>query len=324
MDKSENKESTHTTIKLLTQYIKALSVNVNRETLPTHLNLIFDSGAVNGIVAIGAALYIHHLEEMDYFKIHKVSGCSIGSMIALWYCCGCPEDLYPFIEKLFAYYKREKDFYIYEEFVTDIVKLLIKNDDMSSINERLYINYYDTKKCRQKLVSHFKNSKHLIRCILRSSHVPFLTRNEYKYKGRYIDGMVPYIFTDADVNSNKKNLFIKLICITNPFQCLSVKADQNIYARLLKGVVGVNDFFMNGSSPFSLCSYVDSKSYFIHMQLLIRKCFILFFICLIDKLIIIKNNIPLDVITAVKATAIYSNCISISKNYWYCLQNKMV
>jgi len=319
------------TINLLTQYIKALSVNVNKAHLPEHLNLIFDSGAVNGILAIGAALYIHHLEKMDYFTIHKVSGCSIGSVIALWYCCDCPEAIYPYIEKLFTYYKREKDFYIYESIVNDIVGILIKHDDMSAINGRLYINYYDTKKCKQKVVSRFKNSQHLIRCILRSSHVPFLTTCDYKYQGRYIDGIVPYIFTktdnianDAKTNTKTKNLFIKLIYMTNPLQCLSAKTEQNIYARLLKGVIAVNDFFMNGASTFSICSYVDDKSYFIHLQLYLRKYFILFFIHLIDWLIVMKNNMPLDLVLAVEKTKTYTTGVSLSKKCWHFIQNKMV
>jgi hypothetical protein len=320
MDEPREHHSAETTINLLNQYIKALSVNVNKAHLPTTLNIIFDSGAVNGIIAIGAALYIHNLEKMNYFKIGKISGCSIGSVIALWYCYGCPEDMYSYVEKLFTYYKQEKNFYIYEEFVNDIVNILIKNDDMSAINERLYINYYDTKKRKQKIISHFKNSQHLISCILKSSHVPFLTRNEYKYKGRYIDGIAPYIF--ADNTNDTKNLFIKLICITNPLQCMCVKTEQNIYSRLLRGVIGVNDFFMNGNS--SLCSYVSDKKYCIRMQLYTRKCFVLFIIYLIDKLIIMKNNIPLDVIAAVQTTALYSKCIAVSKDYWYVLQNKLV
>ena len=113
------------TIHLLTQYIRALSDNVNKKTLPTSLNLIFDSGAVEGIVAIGTALYIHHLEKNSVFKINKVSGCSIGSMIALWYICGCPEEIYTFMEDLFAYYKREKNFYIYEQTVRNMVSIFL-------------------------------------------------------------------------------------------------------------------------------------------------------------------------------------------------------
>ena len=308
------------TIHLLTQYIRALSDNVNKKTLPTSLNLIFDSGAVEGIVAIGTALYIHHLEKNSVFKINKVSGCSIGSMIALWYICGCPEEIYTFMEDLFAYYKREKNFYIYEQTVRNMVSILIKEEDISTLlNGRLYITYYDTKKCKQKVVSRFKNSQHLVRCILRSSHVPFITSRHYKCQGRYIDGITPYIFPDTD---KTKNLFIQLIELMNPLQCMRAKTDKNIYARLIRGVSCVNDFFMNGNS--TRCSYINNKSYLIHLQLYIRKCFILFFIFLIDWIITIKNNMPLALIIAVEESTFYNKCVCLSKQCWVLIQNKLV
>jgi hypothetical protein len=221
--------------------------------------------------------------------------------------------MYTYIDTLFAYYKKHKDFYIYEKIVTEMVHTLVKNEDMSIINDKLHINYYDTKKCKQKVVSHFKNSEHLIKCILRSSHVPFLTNENYKYEGRYIDGISPYIFTD-----DTKNLFIQLIHFTNPLQCMNVKTDQNIYARLLRGVIAVNDFFMDGTT--TICSYVDHKSYMIRLQLLARKYFILYIMLLIELLITIKNNVPLDVTN----TILYTKGVSLFKYFWSLLQNKLV
>ncbi len=325
------------TINLLLQYIRALSVNVNQAHLPKKINIIFDSGAVNGIIAIGAALYIHHLEQMDYFKIVNVSGCSIGSVIALWYICGCTEELYVFIEKLFVHYKHEKNFHIYEHIVKEVVAMLIKDDDMSKINGRLYINYYDTKKHQQKVVSQFKHRKHLVKCILRSSHIPFLTNGSYKYQGRYIDGIAPYIFTSDTNKTNKtKNLFIQLIRFTCPLQCLNVKSDKNIYTRLLRGVTEVHDFLTKEKSicPYSscidsicsksICTYVDNYSYRIHIQLYIRKYFILFFIFLIDWVLNMKKNIPLELLTALENTGLYSKGISASKQFCYFIQNKLV
>lgn len=56
-------KKTYFNINLLNQYINALLVNVNNKHTPNHVNLIFDSGAVNGLLGIGAALYIHHLQK---------------------------------------------------------------------------------------------------------------------------------------------------------------------------------------------------------------------------------------------------------------------
>ena len=302
-------------IKLLNQYIQALIINIKPDEIHSSINLIFDSGAVNGILGIGAALYLHNLEKMGYFKVEKVSGCSIGSLIALWYICGCSENMYYYVEALFIYYKKHKNFYIYESIVRNVVYKLIKDDegDLMKLNERLYINYYDSKKCKNKVISNYKNRDHLITCILRSSHVPFLTSSEHKYKGRYIDGVVPHIFSDKNTN-----LFIKLISFTNPLNCLNAKTEQNIYSRLLHGIIGVNDFFVNKNSD--LCSYIHDTTYLINLHLYIRKKFIFFLLYLIEWSIIIKKHMP----ECVKETVIYNKIMILSKSYWNSLQNKLV
>jgi len=302
-------------VNLLKQYVYALIVNIKRENIPSSLNLIFDSGAVNGIMGIGAALYINILEKMGYFNINKISGCSIGSLIALWYIYGCPEEFYNRCDQLLTYYKKHKNFYIYENIVQDIVYKLIPDEDMAKINERLYINYYDTKKSKNCVISHFKNRNHLITCILRSSHVPFLTTNEHKYQGRYIDGIIPYIFNDDD---SCKNLFIKLINFTEPFTCLKAKNEQNIYSRLLRGIVGVNDFFVNGQ--YDLCSYINDKSYLTILTLYTRKQIILLILVLIDFVVTLKKHIP----STIQETNYYKQIILLSKSCWHYLQNNLV
>ena len=301
-----------TNINLLNEYINALILNIDPATLPKELNLIFDSGAVNGIIGIGAALYLYRLEQKGYTKINKVSGCSIGALIALCYLSGCPESMYKYMDILFQYYKKHKNFYIWHEIVHKIVDELCSSDDMTILNKRLYINYYDMKRCRQRVISKYKNKSHLITCILRSSHIPFLTSTEYKYQGRYIDGIAPYFFNKGT------NLFIQLITLVKPLNSLIVKYETNIYTRLLRGVVDVNDFFINGES--SMCCYVNDKSYILHLQLLLRKYFVFIILLLIELYIIIKNNMPV----ALRHTLIYSKLMFFSKKAWQQLQNKLV
>ena len=305
-----------TNIKLMQQYINALIVNINRNQLPSTINVIFDSGAVNGILGIGAAIYIHHLEKKNYLKVKNVSGCSIGSLIALWFIYDCPEEMYVYLDILFNYYKKHKNFYIYETIVKDIIiKLIPDENDMTKINDRLYINYYDTKKSKNRVISHFKNRTHLLTCILRSSQVPFITNNTYKYQERYIDGIVPYIFNEE---TGCKNLFIQLIHLTNPLNCLYVKNEQNIYPRLLRGITGVNDFFVNGQTY--LCSYVNETSYLTNLNMFIRKQFVLIIICIIEHMYILKKHMP----SCIKNACLYKKIVLLSKSYWDSLQNKLV
>jgi predicted patatin/cPLA2 family phospholipase len=309
-------------VNLLQQYIKALSVNVKPEGEPhtvRELNLIFDSGAVNGLMGIGAALYLHHLEKLNYIKINKVSGCSIGSLIAVWYLCGCPDTIYTYIETLFSHYKTNKNFFVFEQIVNSaILQLFPAEADVSRLNDIFFINYYDTEQSKQCVVSHFENRAHLITCILRSAHIPFITSPAHKFEGRYIDGIAPYIFPmDRNNNNNNKckNLFIQLIQFTAPLKSLHIKKEQNIYSRLIRGVVDTNEFFINDSN--AICSYVNYKT---KIHLYIRKKFVYLILLLIEYFILIQKAIP----DFFKETELYDKLASFCNSLWRQSLNCMV
>ena len=300
---------------MINTYIDKLILNVNKAKLPPSLNIIFDSGAVNGILGIGAALYLRRLEKGGYLHVNKVSGCSIGSMIGLWYVCDCPERLYAYNDLLFSYYKEHKNFYIFEKIVRDSVNHLFQTDAevTARLHKKLYINYYDTKKCKQRVVSKFKSRAHLITCILRSSHVPFLTNKDFKYQGRYIDGIAPYFF------SKGQNLFIQLMHFTTPFICLNIKREQNMYSRLLRGVVEINDFFVKGKGN-ELCSYVHNKSYFILLQLEIRKYVVFIILTLMEYFLLLQKYMPL----CVKETFLYTKLSLLCKEKYLYFRDRLV
>ena len=302
-------------INLLNQYINALLVNVNSKRIPNCVNLIFDSGAVNGLLGIGAALYIHHLQENNYIKINKVSGCSIGSIIAVWYLCGCPEIIYDFLDELFTYYKEHKNFFIFEKIIRKSIYKLFTNDDLSRLDDILYINYYDTTLHKEEVISKFENREHLIECIIRSSHIPFISNNVFKYKDRYIDGISPYIFDTKFDNKQSKNIFIKLIDLHNPLKSINVKNEKNIYTRLIKGVTDTNEFFVNNNR--TLCMYTNCV---IKSQLYIRRLFVLFIVLIIDYVIIFNNNLPV----CIKHCVLYNNVIDLGKSIWEYLLNRLV
>jgi hypothetical protein len=310
-------------INLLKKYIDALTVNINDKHLHKHVNLIFDSGAVNGLMGIGAAMYINTLKHKGYIHVNKISGCSIGSIIAIWFIFDCPEKMYYYVSLLFSYYKKHNNFYIYHKIINKVIYELFSSDDMSIINNKLYINYYDTIKHINKVVTIFKNREHLIQCIIRSSHVPFFTCNQYKIQDRYIDGISPYIFNNNDNNDNSeieyKNIIVKLINLHNPIKSINIKYESNIYTRIIRGIVETNDFFINDVN--SICNIYNSNrlcyyvNYRITINLFIRKYFILFFIFIFDLFISFHNNLP----TCIKTSYIYNNIIFfIKKNInWF-------
>ena len=73
---------------LLDIYIETLVNRVNiksNNTIPTSLDVVFDGGAFNGGMGIGVAIYLKQLERLNRISVHRVSGCSIGSIVALYY-----------------------------------------------------------------------------------------------------------------------------------------------------------------------------------------------------------------------------------------------
>jgi hypothetical protein len=285
----------------LNKYIEALIDNIDKNKLPSEkINIIFDGGAINGVIGIGSALYIDKLRKNKYLKIDKISGCSVGSLIALWFYHKCPEMIFYYLDTFFSYYKNHKNLSTFHDFVNCFVNDLIDTDDVSYLNGKLFINCYDTKKHKQKVTSKFKNRQHLIHCILRSCHIPYIINKCYSYQERYIDGIVPHYF------KNESNILIKLISFKNILGIFKIKNENNIYIRLLKGVVDVNDFFINGETTMHH-TYIKPQYFCIKTELYIRKLYALFIFDCIKWLMIFKDNIPV----CIRETLLYNLTVNL-------------
>jgi hypothetical protein len=300
---------------LMREYIKALILNIDHSKLKKEINLIFDGGVFNGGYATGVAMYIKALEERGLVKINKLSGCSVGSVIALWYACGCNESAVLLFEKTTNAFQDTLDLREYPKNISIFVNSLFPSGNVSILKDKLYINFYDTHKHKQKIVSNFKNVNHLIDCILQSCHIPYVIDGNARYNERYIDGILPHIFTSAAGTSAAgkgtstgagecDSLFIKLITLQKCTRAFVVKCETNIHYRLLTGVADANDFFTLGSSD--MCSYVSQWSYFNILQIRCREMFILSIISIIEWIVTLKSYIPYTI----KNSLLYNGCIN--------------
>lgn len=282
-------------IALLQEYIKALIINVDKTGVQRDINIIFDGGAFNGGFAAGIGLYLKCMEEHKLIKVHRISGCSIGSILAIWYLTGCmPEGIQCF-EQFMKSYKKNMSLHAYKQIVTNFINQIFvsenknKNTEQSIItqlNGRLFITYYDVKNHKQKTVSKFRNKAHILDCILRSSHIPYLMDGCPSYKKKYMDGVSPYIFKNG-----LSNLFIKLMTLKRCARSLMLKSENNIHYRLLTGIADVNDFYTTGHSD--MCSYIHNWSYTDIVQLRLREIIMFYIFSLIGCIIVVKKYIPL-------------------------------
>ena len=281
-------------IALLQEYIKALIINVDKTCIQKDINIIFDGGAFNGGFAAGIGLYLKCMEDHKLIKVHSISGCSIGSILAVWYLTGCREEGIQCFEQFMNSYKKNMNLHSYKGIVTNCIDQIFSNtrastsnesDPINKLNGRLFITYYNVKTHKQKTVSKFRDKEHIIDCILRSSHIPYLMDGLPSYKKKYMDGVSPYI-----LKNGLPNLFIKLMTLKRCARSLMLKSENNIHYRLLTGIADVNDFFTTGNSD--MCSYIHNWSYIDIVQLRAREVVMFFIFALIGWLVVIKRLVP--------------------------------
>ena len=268
-------------INLLNIYIKTLVDNVNIENIPKELDIVFDGGAFNGGMGFGTALYLKELEKRKITKISRVSGCSIGSVIALSFLVDFKYD----INKVFiSMCKNFKNTFNLSLCKAHIKKIVYDNltDDLSFLNNKLYITYYDAVNYKHIMICNYKNRDHLIDCLMRSCHIPYITMPTMMYDEKYIDGIAPYIFRDGlnDV------LFVNMITIKNYKYSFKIRNENNVNHRMMIGINDINKFFVNKKSD--MCSYYNSWSWISIFMLRMRIMIVFIIIWLINNF---KNNL---------------------------------
>ena len=215
------------------------------------MDVVFDIGALNGGYGAGVALYLRRMEMQKRVMVYRVSGCSIGAFLAAWYCSGCDEALFQHAEDMFLAYKREASLAAYETMMPAFVTAAFSSDDaVKALRGRLFINYYDTKKHRQITVTKFKSRQHLCECILRSSHIPYVLNGQARRDKRYMDGMVPYIFSD----NVRPCLFVDMLSLRKLWRVFITRAEVTIYQRMFVGVMDAHQFFVTQRHS-DMCSW---------------------------------------------------------------------
>ena len=241
-------------VEIMRSFIRTLIPNANAARIPPTMNLVFDGGAFNGYYGLGIGLYVKELESAGMTRVHKVSGVSAGAVLALWYLLDKPKtDLNALFVEMATHFNQHHNLRIYKKQIKKVIGANLDSDDLSFLNDRLFISYYDTRECCRKTVSRYRSRKHLIDAIIRSGHIPFIVSDAIAYKGRYIDGVRPELF-DTEVRS----LFVQVTTYNRLWRMFSTGTEVNLLHRLIVGVSDANDFFTIGSSD--MCSFTDEWS----------------------------------------------------------------
>ena len=71
---------------MIDEYVNKLIENLPDDSKNLQrLDLVLDGGVFNGSYLIGALYFIKEMERRKYVKIERISGCSIGSVVAFLY-----------------------------------------------------------------------------------------------------------------------------------------------------------------------------------------------------------------------------------------------
>ena len=250
--------------------IDNLPDDLKNSKTPLRLDLVLDGGIFNGSYLVGALYFLKEMEKCNYIVIERISGCSIGSIVAFLYFI----DALDVMPQLYDIVKNE----FKEKYKLLIVKELkghlqgkIPDNICEKINDRLYICYNNIKKGKKTVKSQYKDVDEIMNTIIKSCFIPYLIDGEMLYEQAYIDGINPYVF---NVDLGKKILYLDLFGYDKIGNLLNVKNEKTNYHRILSGLLDIHNFYIKQSNT-QMCSYVNDWSFanigFNYVKILIEK-----------------------------------------------------
>jgi hypothetical protein len=291
---------------VLKSYITELisELQTNNSHIYQNMDLVLDAGAFNGGFQLGALLYLKELERNNITKINRVSGASIGSVLALSYLIDRLDLISIFSKNIMDYYKCNFNLFIINSVLDTFLSNMNKHD-YKKLKDRLYISYFDYTTKTHITIHRFKNNKDVIEQIKKSCHLPFIsTKNECYSNG--VDGAYPYIF-----KGDKPSLFLKLISIEQMKTMMITKNETNIYNRVIDGIIDINNFFNKKKSI--MCSFINKWSFIDFMIIRMREIIWILYLYTIEYMVILYNKLPTNVINS----NIFKNIKSVLQNVYF-------
>jgi hypothetical protein len=240
---------------ILKNYIDSHIRHVNKNNIPQQMDLVLDGGAFNGIYMLGCLYYLKRIEELKMTNVYRISGCSIGAVLGVFYIMNKLEHIEFFGNLTMKNIRSRQNLKNSIKKFRKIIEDLLVDYDISLFNNRLYITYFSVKKNKQIIKSKYKSKEDLINTIIYSLSIPFLVHRRPTCNN-CIDGLFPYIFKKR--YKNRKMLFINLLTFDKIKNIIYIKGEENLYNRIIYGIVHMHKLFNHGESR--MCSFIDEWS----------------------------------------------------------------
>jgi hypothetical protein len=260
--------------------IENLPDDLKNSKTPLRLDLVLDGGMFNGSYLVGALYFLKEMEKRNYITIERISGCSIGSAVAILYFIDALDMMSPLYDIVKKEFKNGYKLPTIKELKIHL-KDRIPSNICEKVNGKLYICYNNIKKGKKMIKSSYKDIDEIFDTIIKSSFIPYLIDGNFLYDNKYIDGMNPYIFNNE---SGKKILYLDLYGYDKIGNLLNVKNENSNFHRILSGLLDIHNFYIKQSDT-QMCSYVNDWSVnnktFNYLKILFEKIMINFIYILI-------------------------------------------
>jgi predicted patatin/cPLA2 family phospholipase len=280
----------------ITNLINNIPERITKE--PLELDIVLEGGGFNGSYELGVLYFIKELVERKYIKINRISGASIGSILGL---CYLTNKLDLFIDN----YKQTREEWretislkVIQKLIIDLCDLITEEEFSLIKNNKLYTTFFSLKDKKQIIKQNYETIDELKECIIKSCYLPYIVDNDIGYKCEeqyFIDGGHPYIFHNREKSGLNKILYISINQLKNIPKMITTKNENNIYGRVLKGILDCYEFFLNQNNGFyketELCSYVNEWKTTKYISLYIKQFSILIFVYLITYIHILINKL---------------------------------
>jgi hypothetical protein len=276
--------------KYVEQFIENLPEEFKNNKYPLKIDLVLEGGIFNGSYLIGALYFLKEMEKRNYIKICKISGCSIGSIVAFIYIIDCLDIAEKFYSVIFEQFKNTHNLNI-STTIYDLLEDKIPDDICNKVNNKLYITYYNIKKGKKVIKNNYKDKKEIINTIIKSSFIPFFIDGNTLYENKYMDGISPYIFK---IKNDRKILHLDLFGYDKIYNLINVKNEKTNFHRILSGLLDIHNFYIKQINT-DMCSYVNDWSIINKCRHLLKIIIEKIIIYLVYLLILIKTYIPKEI-----------------------------
>lgn len=275
---------------MINEYVNKLIENlpdeIKNRTVPEEIDLVLDGGVFNGSYHVGALYFLKEMERRKYIKINRVSGCSVGSIVAFLYFIDGLELMSKLYDIISNEFKNKMQLSCLKE-IKNHIEERIPKDILEKVNDKLFISYNNIKTGEKKVKSSYKSIDDIINTVIKSSFVPYLIDGNLLYENKYIDGIVPFMFEER----TNKILYLDLYGIDKVGYLFNVKNEKTNFHRVLSGLLDIHGFYIKQCNT-SMCSYVNDWNYgnigFNNLKLLFEKVCIY----IIHFIIFIRSKIP--------------------------------